>query len=95
MGPVSMTFGEAIEAAKEGKRIVRAGWNGKGMWVCYMPPMVVPRGMVNSRTRAYVPDGGDLCVGGYFVMWTATSVWQPGWLASQSDMLAEDWGVAP
>lgn len=87
-----MTFGEALEAAKRGERIARAGWNGKGMWVCYMAPVVIPAGMVNSRTRAFGVVG-DLNVGGYFVMWTAQGVWQPGWLASQADMLADDWEV--
>lgn len=87
-----MKFGDAIEAAKQGNKISREGWNGKDMWVAYMPPCVIPEGMVNGRTKKFVPTG-DLHVGGYLVMWTAQSVWQPGWLASQADMLAEDWGV--
>lgn len=89
-----MNFGEAIEAAKAGHRIQRAGWNGRGMWVCYMPPVTIPEGMVNGRTRKYVPTG-DLNVGGYFVMFTAHGMWQPGWLAAQPDMLAEDWSTLP
>jgi len=64
------------------------------MWVCFMPSMTVAADRVNGRTRAFVPDG-DLHVGGYFVMWTAQGVWQPGWLASQADMLAEDWNTLP
>ena len=87
-----MNFGEAIEAAKSGKRIQRAGWNGKGMWVCHMPGTVIPADMVNGRTRKFVPEG-DLHVLPYFVMWTADQKWLPGWLASQTDMLAEDWTV--
>jgi hypothetical protein len=87
-----MNFGEALERLKVGERVARAGWNGKGMWLCYMPPVVVPEGMVNGRTKRFVPSG-DLNVGGYLVMWTAQGVWQPGWLASQADMLSEDWEV--
>lgn len=87
-----MNFGEALVAAKNGNKIGRAGWNGKGMWVCYMPPVVIAEGIVNGRTKQFVPRG-DLNVGGYFVMWTAAGVWQPGWLASQADMLADDWGT--
>lgn len=87
-----MNFGQAIEAAKQGLKIQRAGWNGKGMWVCYMPPVTIPEGMVNGRTKAFVPTG-DLNVLGYFVMWTADAKWLPGWLASQTDMLADDWSV--
>lgn len=89
-----MNFGEAIEHAREGAKIYRDGWNGKGMWVCYMPPITIPEGMVNGRTKKHVPSG-DLNVGGYLVMWTAAGVWQPGWLASQADMLAEDWRALP
>jgi len=87
-----MTFGDAIMAAKAGEKIARGGWNGKNMWVCYMPPVTIDEGIVNGRTKRFVPSG-DLNVGGYFVMWTATGVWQPGWLASQADILAEDWVV--
>ena len=87
-----MNFGQALERAVAGNKIARTGWNGRNMWVCYMPPTIIPDGMVNGRTRKFVPTG-DLPVGGYFVMWTADGVWQPGWLASQSDMLADDWIV--
>lgn len=87
-----MTFGEAIDHLKNGDRVARAGWNGKGMWLAYMPPVTIPEGMVNGRTKKFVPVG-DLVVGGYVVMWTAAGVWQPGWLASQADMLADDWAV--
>lgn len=87
-----MTFGEALEQAKMDRKIARSGWNGKGMWVCFMPPVVIPEGIVNGRSKKFVPTG-DLKVGGYFVMWTADGTWQPGWLASQADMLATDWEV--
>lgn len=86
-----MNFGEAVQALKDGKRVSRAGWNGKNMWVCHMPAVTIAEGIVNGRTKKFVPTG-DLNVGGYFVMWTADKTWQPGWLASQADMLAEDWG---
>ncbi len=89
-----MNFGQAIEKAKSGERIARAGWNGKNMWVCHMPAVVIPEGMVNGRTKKFVPTG-DLNVGGYFVMWTAQGTWQPGWLAAQPDRLADDWDVLP
>ena len=44
--------------------------------------------------RRYFPEG-DIRCGAYIVMRTAQAVWQPGWLASQADMLAEDWFVLP
>lgn len=90
-----MNFGEALEAVRVGDtRIARAGWNGKGMWVGYMPPVTISEGIVNGRTKRLVPTG-DLVVGGYLVMMTSDGVWQPGWLASQADMLADDWAVVP
>ena len=88
------TFGEAVEKMVSGLRMTRKGWNGKNMWVCYMPPITIPEGMVNERTRKFVPSG-DLIVGGYFVMWTAHNIWQPGWHAAQPDMISHDWVVVP
>ena len=93
-----MNFGQAIEALKAGKKVARAGWNGNRvpgaskMWLVYMPPFTVE--YPNERTRAHgITDAFDC--GGYIVMWTAKEVWQPGWLASQEDMLAEDWVISP
>lgn len=87
-----MNFGHAIEAARAGLKISREGWNGRGMWVVFMPPTTIPADLVNERTRIHLASGPNgLRVGGYFVMWTADGTWQPGWLASQADMLAADW----
>lgn len=91
-----MDFGQAIEALKNGERVARAGWNGKRMWLCHMPATTIAHDLINGRTRRHLDaagENGDLSVGGYIVMWTAQGVWQPGWLASQADMLAEDWKV--
>ena len=84
----NLEFGEAIKLLKQGKKVARSGWNGKGMWLVYMPPFHVDS--PNERTQAHGIHEGFDC-GGYIVMWTAQGVWQPGWLASQADMLAEDW----
>jgi len=73
-----MTFGEALEALKNGKLVRRAGWNGKGMHVYLEDTMVGPLG------HRYEP---------FLVMFTAQKKHQPGWLASQADMLANDWEV--
>ena len=89
-----MNFGEAIEALKSGKRVSRAGWNGKSMWLALMDDMVVPPEHINERTLQHIDNPTvPLRVGAYIVMWTAQGTWQPGWLASQADMLAEDWEV--
>jgi hypothetical protein len=88
----SMNFGLAIEAMRLGKKVARSGWNGKNMWVCLMPPLYLANPVVNDRTRKFVGDC-DLDCQAYFVMWTAQQQWQPGWLASQADMLALDWQI--
>ena len=86
-------FGWALSALKTGNRVHRAGWNGKGMYLAYMPDFVIPAGMVNGRTAKFVPPDQDIPCGAYIAMWTAQGVWQPGSLASQTDLLAEDWGL--
>ena len=81
-----MNFGQAIEALKSDKLVARSGWNGKGMHL-YLEDslMFTPgAGMFKGQTRRYQP-----CI----VMFTAQGLHQPGWLASQADMLAEDWEI--
>lgn len=96
-----MNFGQAIEAMKEGKKVQREGWNGKGMFVVFMPPLHLPPhstqepvAKVNDRTAKHIGVDTPLDSQGYFAMFTAQKQWQPGWLASQADMLAEDWQEA-
>ena len=95
-----MNFGKAIKAAKEGKKIRRRGWNGKNQWVVLMPELHLPPfnsqgpgAKVNDSTARYIGEDQHLFCCPYFVIYTEQKVWQPGWLASQTDMLAEDWEV--
>jgi hypothetical protein len=95
-----MNFGQAIEALKEGKKVCREGWNGKGMWIVLMPELQLPAfnsqvqgAKVNDRTAKHIGADTPLDCRPYIVMWTALQQWQPGWVASQTDMLAEDWQV--
>ena len=84
-----MNFGEAIVALKDSKMVRRAGWNGKGMHIYLEDGFSIPirAGLYRGAKRAYEPV---IC------MYTAQGKHQPGWLASQADMLAEDWVcVAP
>ena len=99
-GAGGFDFGAAISALKQGKRVARAGWNGKGMWLVYMSGMSLPpynaQGTdrkVNDRTARWIGEDTALETLPYIAMWTADKKWQPGWLANQSDMLAEDWVV--
>jgi hypothetical protein len=97
--PLQMKFGDALEALKQGKKLQRAGWNGKGMWIVLMPELYLPPASsesnprVNERTAKYIGQDAPLDSQPYLAMWTAAKQWQPGWLASQADMLAEDWQI--
>ena len=87
-----MTFSQALEKAKFGKLIARRGWNGKGMAVAYR------RGYDDipcNRTHAEawgIPVGESIKVRPYLQMRCADGSYQM-WLASQSDILAEDWYI--
>ena len=74
-----MNFGQAIEALKKGEKVARKGWNGKGMWL-----------------RLIIPEKSDIDMGlenlPYIEMKTADNKLVP-WLASQTDMLSEDWTI--
>lgn len=88
-----MSFGQAIEAAKLGKKIARKKWNGKNMFVVFMPALYLEPEQVNERTRKHIGEGKPLDVQPYFSMYNAQEQWICGWLASQSDMLDTDWFV--
>jgi hypothetical protein len=96
----ALSFGHAILAAESGHAIRRAGWNGKGMFVVLMPALYLPpfntqdtSRKVNDRTAKWIGEDAPLDCQPYFAMYTADKKWQPGWLASQADMLAKDWQV--
>jgi Protein of unknown function (DUF2829) len=78
-----MDFGEAIRALKNGKRVARAGWNGKGMWLFLATTISTGLAHVDD----YLPRTPSIC------MKTAQDTIIVGWLASQTDMLAEDWAI--
>lgn len=90
-----LNFGDALVALKAGRRVAREGWNGKGMWLSLSGPGVrdVPAGgfwSVNNADHAR-SQGGTAKVLPCITMKTATGEILMGWLASQTDMLAEDW----
>ena len=83
-----MNFGLAIEALKKGLRVARNGWNGKGMYVflAYEADFVT-----DADLSAF--DQLEVEVSDMLVLKTAQDTFQPGWLATQSDMLADDWYI--
>lgn len=99
-GTATFGFGDAIRMMKRGLKVARKGWNGKGMWIVLMPSLYLPpyntgdtARKVNDRTAKHIGEDKPLDSQPYFSMWTAQGKWQPGWLASQPDMLAEDWYI--
>lgn len=90
-----MNFGKAIEALKQGKKVTRKGWNGKGMFLWLKPAMVLKSDFVRDPIlkQAVEDNGGTMNALGTICMKTADNQVLTGWLASQTDMLSEDWEV--
>ena len=91
-----MDFGNALAALKMGLKVARAGWNGKGMW------LILVAGTPNAALREGTPYrealGQESCeILPHIDMWTTNAEGRramlPGWLASQTDMLADDWQI--
>ena len=74
-----MNFGSALEALKSGMKVARQGWNGKGLWLELQRP-----DQHSKMTLPYI-----------FMSYPEDAQNTPGarvpWLASQTDMLSEDW----
>ena len=68
-----MNFSYALNYLKQGKKVRRSGWNGKGMWLGLQKP--------DPYSKMTLP---------YVYMYTADQHFVP-WLASQTDILSEDW----
>jgi len=93
----NMSFGHAIEMMKAGHKVARSGWDGKGMWCIYNPGS---KGQTHAMFdgSVYKSHGVNECeILPHFDMYTVNSSGRramlPGWLASQSDMDADDWCV--
>jgi len=93
-----MNFGQALEALKAGQRVARAGWNGKGMWLALTPGSVIPADKARAGAAELVAAERNIqsiVIDPHIDMRTAGGSLQVGWLASQADMLGEDWAVLP
>jgi hypothetical protein len=91
-----MSFGQALELLKIGQRVARAGWNGKGMWIALSPgSLALPAERFWAhQNRKHAEEHGPTDVLPCITMKTADDSILMGWLASQTDMLADDWCVA-
>lgn len=87
-----VNFGEALEALKAGQKVARDGWNGKGMFLYHVPAANYPAQRNTRGTMIGVFPDDMVPYGAYIAMKTAQNNVVP-WLASQTDVLAEDWAV--
>jgi hypothetical protein len=85
-----LNFGQAIEALKKGQKVARQGWNGKGMFLYYVPANKYP--YTTEIGKSISDKEGNVEYGAYIAMKTAQGNVVP-WLASQTDVLAEDWVI--
>ena len=95
-----MNFGEALEALKEGKKAARKGWNGyrKGMYIYLTDGRELPEHEWIERSPAQKPTITEkmtrtVRIAPHIDMVSAQGERVIGWLASQADMLGDDWEV--
>lgn len=91
MNTSNMCFSSALLALKAGKRVARRGWNGKNMYIVKQNgyPQGIPINK-NTAEATGLPEGTVCKFLPYLMMKTADNSFVP-WLASQTDLMAEDW----
>jgi hypothetical protein len=88
-GPAALAMngiGWAVKQMQDGQKVQRAGWNGKGMWLCLVKEWNGNFGRSLSPNWSVLP---------FVAMRTAGA--EDGmvpWLCSQTDLLATDWVLA-
>ena len=84
-----MNFGDALAAVKDGHAVARKGWNGTGQFVY----LISARDLQVGLKYGYGEYEGEPVFTDVLAIRTTHNQIQVGWLASQSDMLANDWYV--
>lgn len=87
-GEATFSFGEAIKYLKRGMKVARKGWNGKKRYI------QLASGISYKTADNQIVNCEHDAIGNKAVAFVGTSGVQIGWLASQADMLAEDWVFA-
>ena len=82
-----MSFGHAIEIMKKGGRVQRSGWNGKNQYI------ELASKISYANPYDYIVNAAHEVIGNKAIAFVGTSGVQLGWVASQADMLAEDWKI--
>lgn len=86
-----MNFSQALDEIKSGKKVSRSGWNGKNMFVFLVPGSRFK--VSRPPLLGIYPEGTEIDYHAHVDMRTETGQIVP-WLVSQTDLLADDWGVA-
>lgn len=86
----ALNFGDALHMLKLGKKVARAGWNGKGMFLFLVPGSTFK--VSRPPLLGIYPEGTEISYCPHIDMKTADGKVVP-WLCSQTDALAEDWQV--
>ena len=87
-GEATFSFGEAIKYLKRGMKVARKGWNGKKQYI------QLATGISYKTADGEIVNCEHDAIGNMAIAFVGTSGVQMGWLASQADMLAEDWVFA-
>ena len=87
MKRTQLDFGDAISVLKAGGKVARKGWNGKGQYI------ELANAISYLNTDREIVNCNHDAIGNKAIAFVGTSGVQMGWLASQADMLAEDWEV--
>ena len=87
---MSLTFGTALDALKQGHKVARDGWNGKGMFLFLVPGSTFK--VNRAPLMGIYPEGTEINYCPHIDMRTADGKIVP-WLASQTDVLADDWTI--
>lgn len=95
----NQNFGQAIEALKQGKRVARQEWNGKGMFIFMQIPSEIKKEVIpnmqslpQSVKDEFAKRGGDIRYKNQLAMVYPDSTIY-GWVASPSDVLEDDWCI--
>lgn len=87
-GEATFGFGDAIRLMKRGLKVARKGWNGKKQYI------ELASNISYQNPDGYIVNCEHDAIGNQAIAFVGTSGVQMGWLASQADMLAEDWVIA-
>ncbi len=99
-----MNFGQALELVKQGNLVRRSGWNGKNMFVFMRPEDELTVEFIQTKVKSLPQSFKDSFIGNkgleekvkflpYLCMFSAQGEVVNGWLASQTDMLSDDWEI--